>query len=44
MRRLQRGDMPVAEVHYASSDPWNGRLWIVTFEFNYSLAVDSTQD
>jgi hypothetical protein len=44
MRRLQRGDMPVAEVHYASTDPWNGRLWIVNFEFNYSLAVDSTQD
>jgi hypothetical protein len=42
MRRLQRGDALLAEVHYASADPWNGRLWFVNFEFDYSLTIDTT--
>ena len=41
VRRLQRGAALIAEVHYASSDPWNGRLWFVNFEFDYSLTIDT---
>jgi len=42
VRRLRRGDRLVAEVHYASADPWSGRLWFVNFEFDYSLTIDTT--
>jgi hypothetical protein len=41
VRRLLRGDALLAEVHYASADPWNGRLWLVSFEFGYSLTIDT---
>jgi hypothetical protein len=42
VRRLSRGDALLAEVHYASTDPWSGRLWLVSFEFDYSLTIDTT--
>ncbi len=42
VRRLVSGDRLVAEVHYASDDPWAGRLWFVNFEFGYSLTIDTT--
>jgi hypothetical protein len=41
VRRMRRGDTLVAEVHYAGADPWNGRLWFVNFEFDYSLTIDT---
>jgi hypothetical protein len=42
VRRLLRGDALLAEVHYGSADPWNGRLWFVNFEFDYSLTIDTS--
>ncbi len=42
VRRLRRGDQLIAEVHYATTDPWNGRMWFVNFEFDYSLTIDTT--
>ena len=30
-----------APLHYASADPWNGRLWFVSFESGYSLTIDT---
>lgn len=42
LRRLTRGEALLAEVHYAGADPWNGRLWFVSFEFRYSLTIDTT--
>ena len=42
VRRVVRGERLVAEVHYATSDPWNGRLWFVSFEYGYSLTIDTT--
>jgi predicted exporter len=42
VRRLRRGDALIAEVHYTTPDPWNGRLWFVNFEFDYSLTIDTT--
>jgi hypothetical protein len=42
VRRLSRADRLLAEVHYASDDPWSGRLWFVSFEFDYSLTIDTT--
>jgi len=41
VRRLRRGDALIAEVHYASSDPWNGRLWFVNFQYDYSMTIDT---
>jgi hypothetical protein len=41
VRRVVRGDRLIAEVHYASDDPWSGRLWFVNFEFGYSLTIDT---
>ena len=38
---LQRRAL-LAEVHYATADPWSGRLWFVNFEFDYSLTIDTT--
>jgi hypothetical protein len=42
LRRLTRGDALLAEVHYATADPWAGRLWFVNFEFDYSLTIDTS--
>jgi len=42
VRRASRGNQLIAEVHYATADPWNGRLWFVNFEFDYSLTIDTT--
>ena len=42
VRRLRRGDVLIAEVHYASPDPWNGRLWFVNFQYDYSLTIDTS--
>jgi hypothetical protein len=42
VRRLSRGAALLAEVHYASADPWSGRLWLVSFELDYSLTIDTT--
>jgi hypothetical protein len=42
VRRLSRGEVLLGEVHYASPDPWSGRLWFVNFEFDYSLTIDTT--
>jgi len=42
VRRMTRGDALLAEVHYATADPWSGRLWFVNFEFDYSLTIDTT--
>lgn len=41
LRRVQRGDQLIAEVHYAQTDGWHGRTWLVNFEFDYSLMIDS---
>jgi hypothetical protein len=42
VRRLRRGDALIAEVHYATADPWAGRLWLANFEFDYSLTIDTS--
>jgi hypothetical protein len=42
VRRVVRGDRLIAEVHHATGDPWSGRLWFVSFEFGYSLTIDTT--
>jgi hypothetical protein len=42
LRRLIRDEQLVAEVHYASADPWDGRMWFVNFEYDYSLTIDTT--
>jgi hypothetical protein len=41
VRRVLRGGRLVAEVHYAGGDPWNGRLWLVNLEHDYSLTIDT---
>ncbi|MEQ1439709.1 DUF3261 domain-containing protein [Fontimonas sp. SYSU GA230001] len=41
LRRLYRGPRLVAEVHQATDDPWNGRLWLVNLEHGYSLDITS---
>jgi hypothetical protein len=40
-RRLRRDTQLVAEVHYASADPWTGRSWLVNLEHGYTLSIDS---
>ncbi len=40
-RRLKRDGKLVAEVHYATSDPWSGRAWLVNFQRGYSITIDS---
>jgi Protein of unknown function (DUF3261) len=40
-RRLRHDDQLVAEVHYASSDPWSGRSWLVNLQYGYTLNIDS---
>lgn len=41
VRRVLRGAQLVAEVHYASHDPWHGRVWLVNFVEDYTLTIDS---
>jgi len=40
-RRLKRAGRLIAEVHYAGSDPWSGRVWLSNLEFGYTLSIDS---
>jgi hypothetical protein len=40
-RRLRHATQLVAEVHYASTDPWSGRSWLVNLEHGYTLNIDS---
>jgi hypothetical protein len=40
-RRLRRDTQLVAEVHYASADPWAGRSWLVNLEHGYTLSIES---
>jgi Protein of unknown function (DUF3261) len=40
-RRMTRDSKLVAEVHYATADPWTGRVWLVNFERGYSITIDS---
>lgn len=42
LRRLRQNDKIVSEVHYASAEAWNGRLWLVNLRYGYSLTVDTT--
>lgn len=40
-RRLWLDQRVVAEVHYAGSSPWNGRLWLVNLRDGYALGIHS---
>jgi hypothetical protein len=40
-RRLRHGNRLIAEVHYASADPWVGRSWLVNLEHGYTLSLES---
>jgi hypothetical protein len=40
-RRLRRDARVVAEVHYAGTDPWNTRSWLVNLEHGYTLNIES---
>jgi len=40
-RRLRYDGRLVAEVHYGTADPWQGRLWLSNFELGYTLVVES---
>ena len=40
-RRLRRDARLVAEVHYASTDPWVSRSWLVNLEHGYTLNIES---
>jgi hypothetical protein len=40
-RRLLRDGALVAEVHYATTDPWSGRIWLVNLRDRYSLSIDT---
>jgi hypothetical protein len=40
LRRLRRHGALIAEVHYSDKDPWKARLWVVNFEYRYSLALE----
>jgi hypothetical protein len=42
VRRLRRGSELLAEVHYTGVDPWASRLWLVNFELDYSLTIDTS--
>jgi hypothetical protein len=41
VRRLRHGEQLISEVHYSGGDPWSGRSWLVNFEYDYSLQIDS---
>ena len=40
-RRLRHETKLVAEVHYASTDAWSGRSWLVNLEHGYTLNIES---
>jgi hypothetical protein len=40
-RRLRRDSRLIAEVHYAASDAWSGRAWLVNLEHGYTLSIES---
>lgn len=40
-RRLLHDGRLVSEVHYGDADPWRGRVWLVNFQRDYALIVDS---
>jgi hypothetical protein len=40
-RRLRRASRLIAEVHYAGSDAWSGRAWLVNLEHGYTLSIES---
>jgi hypothetical protein len=40
-RRLLRDRTLIAEVHYAGTDPWSGRAWLVNFRDRYTLSIDT---
>lgn len=41
-RYLRRDGRVIAEAHYGSADPWTARSWLVNFEHDYSLQIDSS--
>jgi len=41
-RRLLHDDALIAEVHYATADPWSGRVWLVNLRDRYSLSIDTS--
>jgi len=41
VRRLRHDGRLIAQVYYASADPWSGRYWISNFRYGYALAIDS---
>jgi hypothetical protein len=41
VRRLRRGPDLIAEVHYTAGDPWTSRIWLVNFELDYSMTIDT---
>ena len=41
IRRLRHGERMIAEAHYGGADPWSARSWLVNFEHDYSLQIDS---
>jgi hypothetical protein len=38
-RRLLRDGRLYAEVHYADTQPWSGRIWLSNFQDRYSLSI-----
>lgn len=40
-RQVWRGEMPVAEIHYAGRSPWDGHAWLVNLEQRYTLDIES---
>lgn len=40
-RRLRHGGRLVSEAHYAGTDAWTGRSWLVNLQHGYSLQIDS---
>lgn len=40
-RRLHHHQRLIAEVHQPDDTPWQGRLWLSNFEFDYSLSIDA---
>lgn len=42
LRRLRQRGRIVAETHSADSDPWPSRLWLVNFDHDYALDIESS--
>ena len=40
-RRLRHAGRLIAEAHYAGTDPWSARSWLVNFDHGYSLQIDT---